>query len=86
MHAAPYLRVLASIELLARIIADETCVPQVQEAFRAALQTAATEAAKADQSDPIPAPSEVAQLVEEAMFGFYGELCWSLRLATPLLR
>ena len=50
-----------------------SCASQVQEAFRAALQLAADEAAKSEHSEPIPAPTEVAQLVEEAMFGFYGE-------------
>lgn len=45
---------------------------QVQDNLRAALQVAADEAAKQDHDEPIPSPVEVAQLVEEAMFGFYG--------------
>ena len=45
---------------------------QVQDNLRVALQVAADEAAKGEHDDPIPAPVEVAQLVEEAMFGFYG--------------
>ena len=45
---------------------------QVQYNLRAALQLAADEAAKGEHDDPIPSPLEVAQLVEEAMFGFYG--------------
>jgi len=51
---------------------------QVQDNLRAALQVAADEAAKGEHDDPIPSPVEVAQLVEEAMFGFYGaHLCQS---------
>ncbi len=67
--------------------APTTCrAMQVQEAFRAALQLAADEAAKSEPPEPIPAPTEVAQLVEEAMFGFYGVSIPTVSSAMPSLR
>lgn len=46
----------------------------MQEQFKVALLLAAEELAKSEQPESLPAPAEVAQLVEEAMFGFYGAL------------
>lgn len=46
----------------------------MQEQFKVALQLAAEELAKTEEPGSLPQPEEVAQLVEEAMFGFYGGL------------
>ena len=44
----------------------------MQDQFKQALQLAAEELEKAEPSEVRSSPEEVAQLVEEAMFGFYG--------------
>jgi len=45
---------------------------KVQEQFKQALQLAAEELANTEPPEGLPSPEEVSQLVEEAMFGFYG--------------
>ena len=58
----------------------------MQEQFKVALQLAAEELGKTEAPGSLPLPAEVAQLVEEAMFGFYGALRYPLYALGSVVR